>query len=92
LRTALDTWRRGDHPDALRDGSPAVHVNDPDWLAGYRLTGYQIANDGDRSGIDLAYRVVLTLRDPAGKPVQKKTEYVVGTSPVLTIVRHDRDS
>jgi hypothetical protein len=92
LRGALDAWQRGDAPDALRDAAPVVHVSDPDWSAGCRLTRYHIAEGDDRSGIDLRYRVTLTFRDPKGKLVQKKTAYVVGTHPVLTVVRNDPDS
>jgi hypothetical protein len=92
LRTALDAWQRGDRPDALRAASPAVHVRDPDWAAGRRLTQYQIAGDGGRSGVDLRYTVRLTLTGPKGKAVQKDTAYVVGTSPALTVVRNDPDS
>ena len=87
LCAALDAWQRGEPP-----GAPAVRVNDPDWSAGYRLTRYQLASAGDRDGIDLRYRVTLTLRDPTGKTVRKATNYVVGTSPVPTVVRLDSDS
>jgi hypothetical protein len=92
LRTALDAWQRGDRPDALRAASPAVHVNDPDWSAGHRLTRYQIAAGGDRAGTDLRYPVRLTFTGPKGQTVQKNTAYMVGTSPVLTVVRHDPGS
>jgi hypothetical protein len=92
LRTALDTWQRGSPPDALAAVAPPVHVRDRDWSAGCRLTGYQLAGDGDRAGIELCYRVTLTLRDPTGKVVRKDTTYLVGTSPVVTVVRHDSDS
>jgi hypothetical protein len=92
LQTVLDAWQRGDRPEALRTASPAVHVNDPDWSAGRRLTRYQIAADGVRSGVDLRYTVRLTLAGPRGQAVRKDTAYVVGTSPVLTVVRNDPDS
>jgi hypothetical protein len=92
LRAALDAWQRGDRPDALRTASPAVHVKDPDWSAGHRLTRYQIAGDGERAGIDLRYAVRLTLSGPRGQAVHKNTAYVVGTSPVLTVVRNDPGS
>jgi hypothetical protein len=92
LCTVLDAWQHGRPPASLRGAAPAVHVNDPDWSAGYRLTGYQLAGDGARAGIDLRYRVTLTLRDPKGKAVRKDTAYLVGTNPVLTVVRHDSDS
>jgi hypothetical protein len=92
LRTALDAWQQGGQPGSLKSGSPAVHVSDQDWSAGYRLTRYQIAEDGQRAGVDLRYRVALTLLAPRGQTVHKDTAYLVGTSPVLTVVRLDPDS
>jgi hypothetical protein len=92
LRATLDAWQRGDRPDALRTAAPAVHVNDPDWSAGHRLRRYQIAGEGGRSGVEMRYPVRLTLTGPKGQAVRKDTAYVVGTSPVLTVVRNDPDS
>lgn len=92
LCTTLDAWKRGESVESLRGASPAVQVNDPDWPAGYRLTHYQVADTEARDGIDLRYRVALTLKDPRGRIVRKNTSYTVGTSPVLTIVRHDPES
>jgi hypothetical protein len=92
LCTVLDAWQRGEQLDSLRVASPAVHVKDPDWPAGFRLTSYQVAGVGDRLGIDLRYRVALTLKAPGGRTIRKNTTYIVGTSPVCTVVRHDPQS
>jgi hypothetical protein len=92
LQTVLDAWQRGETPDSVRAASPAIHVNDPDWQAGCRLTRYRITADGGRAGIDLRYPVTLTLRNPSGQTIQKNTTYLVGTSLLLTVVRHDPES
>jgi hypothetical protein len=92
LCAALDAWQRGDTLDSLKGSMPAVQVSDQDWSAGYRLTRYQLAPDGTRVGIDLRYQVTLTLRDVQGKTGHRNTAYVVATSPVLTVVRHDPGS
>ncbi|HWG42457.1 MAG TPA: hypothetical protein VN688_06685 [Gemmataceae bacterium] len=92
LRSVLDAWQRGDALDSLRSASPAVQVNDPDWLAGCRLTDYQFISDGTRAGIDIRFPVLLTLKQPNGRTIRKNTAYMVGTSPVLTVVRHDPQS
>jgi Flp pilus assembly protein TadD len=92
LRTVLDAWQGGEQPDALRTASPAVRVNDPDWSAGCRLTNYQIASEGDRAGLDMRYRVTLTLQQPNGRTIRKNTVYMIGTSPMLTVVRNDPES
>jgi hypothetical protein len=92
LCTTLDAWKRGKSVESLRGASPAVQVNDPDWPAGYRLTNYQVADQEARHGIDLRYRVALTLKDPKGRIVRRNTTYTVGTNPVLTVVRNDPES
>jgi hypothetical protein len=92
LRTALDAWQRGDRPDSLAGAGQGVQVNDPDWSEGCRLTRYDIAGDGKRAGIDLRYQVTLTLTDSNGNRVRKDAVYVVGTSPVLSVVRYDPGS
>jgi hypothetical protein len=89
LQSALDAWQRGEPPDSLRVASPAVLVKDPDWSAGYRLARYEIGADGDRAGVDLRYPVRLTLTDARGRTVRRNITYTVGTSPALTVVRHD---
>jgi hypothetical protein len=92
LRSVLDAWQRGDALDSLRSASPPIQVNDPDWAAGYRLTRYQLAPEGERAGLDIRFPAVLTLQRPNGKTLRKSAAYMVGTSPALTVVRHDPQS
>lgn len=91
LRTALDAWQRGESPDALRSASPAIQAADHDWTAGTRLKGYQIVSDGKRAGIEMSFRVVLTLQQPNGKTIRKNVAYTVGTRPALTVHREDNE-
>src|SRR5262245_14093405 len=46
LRTALETWKKGEKPDALSKGSPGITVQDMDWENGCRLVAYEVIGDG----------------------------------------------
>jgi hypothetical protein len=90
LRTALEGWKKGDAPGALQGASPPITVQDMDWLAGAKLVDYQVDGDGKPVEANLYVPVKLTLRTPKGKEVRKKVNYVVGTSPILTVFRDFR--
>lgn len=87
LVAALDGWRRGDAPAALRAATPALTVQDLDWSGGARLLDYRVGGDGRETGPNLHIPARLTLRTPQGKEVRKDVTYIVGTSPILTVFR-----
>ncbi|HEY2155947.1 MAG TPA: hypothetical protein VGH33_09980 [Isosphaeraceae bacterium] len=87
LKTALDGWKRGDVPASFATASPAMTVQDMDWQAGAKLVAYQVADDGKDFGLNLHVPVMLTLRTPQGKDVKKSVNYVVGTTPIVTVFR-----
>jgi len=87
LRTALESWKKGDKIDALKTASPSIVVQDFDWMGGQSLVNYEVAGDGKDDDANLRIPVKLTLRTPKGKEVQKSVSYVVGTSPALTVFR-----
>lgn len=86
LRTALDSWKRGDKVDALQSASPPIYVIDPDWQAGVVLTNYQITDDGKEMDANLFCPVTLTVRQK-GKDVTREATFVVSTAPNLTVSR-----
>ena len=87
LRTALESWKKGDAPDALKSASPAIVVQDLDWMAGQRLVNYEVVNDGANDNANLRIPVKLTLRTASGAETNKNVTYVVGTNPALTVFR-----
>ncbi len=87
LRTALETWKRGEAPDSLRQASPSITVQDMDWRQGYRLVDYEIVGDGVYDNANLRCPVKLSLRDPQGRPVTRRVTYMVGTDPQITVFR-----
>lgn len=87
LEAALEAWKEGGTPASLLERSPAVHVADYRWEAGYALQGYAIAESAADSGFDRRYPVELRLKTPRGRPSREKAVYNVSTSPSLTVVR-----
>jgi hypothetical protein len=86
LRTALDSWKRGDKADALQAASPPIYVIDPDWQAGVALAKYEIVSDGKEMDAQLLCPVVLTLRQQ-GREVSREVTFYVSTAPNLTVAR-----
>jgi hypothetical protein len=89
LKAALDAWQAGTPPQSLRQRKPAIHVADEDWLAGRRLAGYRLADEGRMLGLTLRCPVVLELQNDRGQIVRRNVTYAVGTNPVLSVVRED---
>jgi hypothetical protein len=99
LDRALTAWKEGKPADSLKNDDPPIVVSDHAWSGGASLLNYRIEPGDRRTGADQAFRVVLWLKDdgaavkPRGKARakakdgQEETEYNVGTSPMLTVVR-----
>lgn len=87
LVEALDRWKSGQKPDDLQKSTPAIVVQDLDWLGGAELVAYEVVGDGEPLDANLLARVKLTLKGKDGKEVEKTVAYLVGTSPVLTVFR-----
>jgi hypothetical protein len=89
LDRALTAWKDGKTSESLKETDPPIVVSDHLWKNGSRLMKYQI-EPGDRSqGADQVFRVVLWLeaQKAKSKEKQEKTEYRVGTNPILTVNR-----
>jgi hypothetical protein len=87
LRTALESWKKGDKVDALQSGEPPVYVIDMDWQAGAKLKDYQIINDGEEKDAHLFCPVSLILRNAGGREMRTQVTYIVATAPNLTVSR-----
>ena len=88
LCAAPSAWKAGQTPATLRE-TASIRVADEDWLAGRRLTEFQVAAPGQLIGPSLRCPVDLTLEDPQGRPRRKRVVYTVATRPATTIVRQD---
>jgi hypothetical protein len=89
LRAALDAWRQGEPPQELKARQPPIYVNDTDWQAGVRLTGYELKGDGAFYGVQYRCSVVLSVEPGKGRKSEKTVKYLIDTHPRLVIVRDD---
>src|SRR5438045_8272363 len=69
LRTALESWKKGDRADALQAAAPPIYVIDADWPAGAKLLEYRLTGDGDEKDAHLFCPVTLTVQEPGRKAV-----------------------
>lgn len=87
LKTALDGWKKGDSPSALKEASPSIIVQDLDWINGDKLVDYQLDGDSKTREANLYIPVKLTIKRGQGKEVKKSVSYIVSTNPTHTVFR-----
>jgi hypothetical protein len=87
LRTALDSWKRGDKVNALQSASPPIYVIDLEWESGAVLKDYRIVDDGKEMDANLFCPVKLTVRSPNGQETTREVTYIISTAPNLTVSR-----
>ena len=87
LKTVLETWKRGGTIDELKGAN--IVVRDPDWSAGAKLTGYEIAPEDNHSGADLFVAVKLALVGPDGKPREKRANFKVALGASTVVIREE---
>ena len=89
LKTVLDTWVKGGTIEDLKNGNPAIVAHDPDWVAGHKLTKYEIGPNDRRSGVDLVLNVTLSLNRKDGKAQDKKVNYAVAIGSQTVVLRYE---
>jgi hypothetical protein len=87
LRTALDSWKRGEKIDQLQSASPPVYVIDSEWQAGVVLKEYKLVNDGTPMDANLHCPVRLTVKAAGGAESTREVTYVISTAPNVTVSR-----
>jgi hypothetical protein len=87
LKTTLDAWKAGADASTLKSNSPAIVAQDLEWLGGAKLLSYEIEGEGTPVDSNLRVPVKLTLRTQDGRETAKDVNYLVGTSPALTVFR-----
>jgi hypothetical protein len=87
LTAFLDCWKNGGEPDSLKSLSPAIVGRDTDWDNGKKLVKYTLGaetDDGTNSHITAELVVAM-----GNKQSTTSVEYIVGTSPVITVFRNE---
>ena len=87
LRTALESWKKGDADTALQTASPPIYIIDPEWQSGTKLADYEILGPGDEKDAHLFCKVRLTVRGAGGKETKQEVTFIVSTAPNLTVSR-----
>lgn len=82
LKTTLDAWKAGETIDSLKTKTPPITAQDFDWMAGKKLTAYEVVGEGVPQDANLRVEVKLTIDGS-----EKKVAYIVGTDPQLTVFR-----
>jgi hypothetical protein len=88
LRTALESWKKGDKVDALQSSTPPIYIiGEQDWSTGARLKTYEIVGEGEEKDAHLFCSVRITLANPSGKDSTQEVTYIISTAPNLTVSR-----
>lgn len=87
LVATLESWKKGETVEALKNASPSVLVDDPKWKRGEKLSKFEVEGEGKPSGAERAFTVTLWLSDAKGKEVREQVVYKVGTDPIVTVFR-----
>jgi hypothetical protein len=87
LSAFLDCWKSGGEPGALQARDPPIIGHDTDWDAGQKLVRYTIGAETD-DGTNMHITTELVLSGGRGETT-KSVDYVVGTSPAITIFRDE---
>ena len=88
LVEVLDSWKKGDPPDASLHRSPPVRVTDEEWVAGARLLDYRVEADGRDIVGEQSFPLTLTLENKGRKLTRKVEDHVV-TDPTLAVFRQE---
>lgn len=80
----LTAWKEGKQVEDLK---PEIIGRDYAWDAGDQLVSFGFLPGEKNDGTNLHMPVELTLKDSKGKESKSKVIYVVGTSPVVTVIR-----
>jgi hypothetical protein len=87
LTAFLDCWKNGGEPEALKSLSPAIIGRDTDWDNGKKLVKYTLgAESDDGTNAHITAELVVAM---GNNQSTTSVEYIVGTSPVITVFRNE---
>jgi hypothetical protein len=89
ITRSFGQWKSGRTPDDLRNAQPPIYVADDFWLRGYQLTDFSMEKPGELYGTNVRFRMKLELLDLKSKAFTQTANYLVTTTPAMTIARAD---
>jgi hypothetical protein len=90
ITSTFQQWKSGRTIDDLRNADPPVYVADDFWLRGYQLTDFSVENPAEVHGTNVRLGIKLRLVDLKGKEITHSVNYLVTTTPAMTIAREDK--
>ncbi len=83
LDTAMRAWIDGKKPADLK---PGIIMGDFAWESGKTLVGYElVAGKEHHDGANLHVTALLEFKNDKGKTSKSETNYIISTSPAITI-------
>jgi hypothetical protein len=86
LRSALETWQKRESIDDLTRRTPRVYFNDPKCRSDVQLLDFKLDDGHTFHGQSVRVGAVLSLKFPDGTTKERKTAYLVDTTPAVVIV------
>lgn len=86
LEQALTAWRDGKTPKDLQNGTPSIICTDFQWANGKKLSKFKLTDTESSDGTNLHLSAELAVVGDGGEEINT-VDYIVGTSPVITITR-----
>ena len=83
----LSAWQEGKVPKDLQDAKPQIICTDYEWQTGRKLSKFKVLDDEFSDGTNLRLSAEITVIAEGKPAVTQTVEYIVGTSPVITISR-----
>ena len=87
LELSLESWKEGKRPDDLNGGSSPIVVHELEWSRGTNLLDYEIVSEEQNADQSLIAWVKLKSRSGNGQVTETTAQYIVNTSPVVTVLR-----
>ena len=81
----LMAWRDGQTPQDLQKRNPQIIGTDAEWQRGHKLKEFEVLPDEFNDGTNLKLSAKLTLELDHKRTETRVVEYIVGTSPVITV-------
>jgi hypothetical protein len=89
ITDTFQQWQSGRTVDDLRNAQPPVYVADDLWVRGYQLKDFSVEQPAETHGTNIRLRMKLWLVDLKGKESTHSINYLVTTTPAVTIARED---
>ena len=81
----LTAWRDGQTPQDLQKRDPKIIGTDAEWQRGRKLKNFEVLPEEFNDGTNLKLSAKLTLELDKNRIETRVVEYIVGTSPVITV-------